>query len=124
MTFYKIRVRPCKSAVKDSPAKSRYDCRHARLISAIRLTKARLQLAIFHADHDRSGDNGEHRQHIQRDQACTDTPAKELAKVPEVNRMPHARTDAGGDQLLTMFARFKLGQARDLRVMEARNAAE
>src|SRR5271157_5401791 len=94
-----IRVNPWP---RISASKSWDNCRYPCTVLAISLAKARFQFPIFHSDHHRAGDDCEYCQHIQRDQPRSDAPADDLAEMPEINGMTHARANANRDQLLAM----------------------
>lgn len=78
----------------------RNDCGHALLVLPILVAEARNEFALFVADHDGAGNDGEGCKCPAGGEAGADAPGEEFAEVSEVDGVSDVLTDSVNDQLL------------------------
>src|SRR5579864_574299 len=91
------------------PLDPRQNCRYRNAIAPELISKAPLQLCIFHADHHRACADGEHRQDPAGYKPGPYAPRDHLAQVGQVDRMTHASADSSGDQAALRMVRANFG---------------
>src|SRR5262249_26302674 len=78
----------------------RHQSRHLILVSSKVIAETLFEFGIFLPQHQCTRNGGEQSESVADGEPCTDAPSQHLAKVSQVDGMPHARADAAGNQLL------------------------
>ncbi len=84
------------------------------------LSESRLQLSVFHADHDCASYDRETTHQPTNQQPRPEAPRHHFAQMSQVHRMSYTRANPGRDQPLLALIRQYFGQASELPPTEVR----